>query len=134
MIKKFLGLLVLLIACSVQAASINAVTTTYQFKSERDAERYSILTNETRCIVCQFQNIADSNAPLAGSIRTKIYELINSGESDKAIKDYLTKRYGESILLKPRFNAMTAILWLFPLLALGLLGFIFIKTLYPPKI
>lgn len=126
MIKKLFYFLVFCVVCSAHAANINAVATTYQFKSERDAERYSNFTAETRCIVCQFQNIADSNSPLAGSIRTKIYELINEGKSDQDIKNYLTKRYGESILLKPRFNTTTAVLWLFPALALALLALIFI--------
>src|SRR3990167_7209638 len=95
---------------AVAESAVNAVATTYHFSSPDDARRFSTLTDETRCVVCQFQNIADSNAPLAGSIREKIYRLIQEKKSDEEIKDYLVKRYGEVILLKPRFNSMTLLL------------------------
>lgn len=118
--------ILLFIACMTitgYAAAPSTVVTvsTYTFATSQDAHRFSVLTNETRCVVCQFQNIADSNAPLAGSLRDKIFQLIQEKKTDDEIKDYLVKRYGEVILLKPRFNPLTAILWLFP--ALGLLAF-----------
>jgi cytochrome c-type biogenesis protein CcmH len=118
--------LLMIISNHVIAAesAVNAAASAYKFSSPQDAERFSTLTKETRCVVCQFQNIADSNAPLAGSIRDKIYQLIQEKQSDEDIKIYLVKRYGEVILLKPRFNPMTAILWLFPLLALMIFAYI----------
>lgn len=120
-ILKFLCL-VLLTAASVCAAE------PYQFSSKEDAARFATLTQETRCVVCQFQNIADSNAPLAGSIRDKIYQLIQDKQSDDEIKTYLVKRYGEVILLKPRFNPLTAVLWLFPLFAFLIFAFIMARV------
>lgn len=97
---------------------VNAVATTYQFKNSNDAKRFSTLTSETRCVVCQFQSIAESSTPIAESLRNKIYTLINQNKSDDDIRAYLVKRYGEVVLLKPRFTTSTAILWLFPLIAL----------------
>lgn len=117
--KKYLYILLCLLFTVAHATSaVNAVTANYHFTSEQDAARFSALTNETRCIVCTFQNIADSNAPIAGSLRDKIYQLILQKKSDDDIRTYLVKRYGEVILLKPRFNPLTAILWGFPLLAM----------------
>ena len=114
------------------APAINAAATAYTFSSPNDAERFSTLTKEVRCVVCQFQNIAESNAPLAGSLREKIYQLIQEKKSDDDIKSFLVKRYGEVILLKPRFNPITMLLWLFPLL--GLLVFAFIlRSVYVIK-
>lgn len=113
--------LMLTVACfmtTLAIAQTNASASNYKFTSQQDAERFSTLTNETRCVVCQFQNIAESNAPLAASLRDKIYQLIQEKKSDAEIKSYLVKRYGEVILLKPRFNPLTALLWGFPLLAL----------------
>ncbi len=80
-ISKLMRFLFLLLSCmlltnTMAEPAVNAVTTTYKFASQEDARRFSDLTSETRCVVCQFQNIADSNAPLAGSIREKIYHLI----------------------------------------------------------
>ncbi len=125
------NILLLVICCltfsSASAETTNAAASTYHFTSAQDAERFSALTNETRCVVCQFQNIADSNAPLAASLRDKIYQMITDKKSDDEIKSYLVKRYGEVILLKPRFNPLTAVLWLFPALALLLFGFIMFR-------
>lgn len=90
----------------------------YSFTSYKEAERFQDLTKEIRCVVCQNQSIADSNAPLANDLRDKIYHMILEKKSDKEIKTYLSDRYGEFILLKPRFNKLTMVLWLFPFLAL----------------
>ena len=88
-----------------------------------DKERYTALTKEIRCVVCQNQNIADSNAPLANDLRKKVYMMVDENKSDNDIKDYLVARYGEFILLKPRFNKLTFILWLFPLICvIGLIA------------
>ncbi len=126
--KHFLCLLLSLFIAAAQAEpAVNAVTSTYHFTTEQDAQRFSTLTNETRCIVCTFQNIADSNAPIAGSLREKIYQLIQQKKSDDEIRAYLVKRYGEVILLKPRFNPLTAFLWGFPLLAIALFALIMIR-------
>lgn len=114
-------------AAHATTPAINAAASTYTFASPQAAERFSTLTNETRCVVCQFQNIADSNAPLAGSLRDKIYQLIQENKTDEEIKAYLVKRYGEVILLKPRFNPLTALLWGFPAISLLLFAFIFLR-------
>lgn len=90
----------------------------YPFTSAQDAQRFNQLTQEIRCVVCQNQNIADSNAPLAQDLREKIYRMIKEQESNEAIKDYLVKRYGEFILLNPRLNQHTLLLWGFPFFAL----------------
>lgn len=84
-----------------------------------DAERFTNLTQEVRCIVCQNQNLAESTAPLANDLRDKIYKMILEKKSDEEIKDYLVKRYGEFILLRPRFNKLTYFLWLFPFLGMA---------------
>lgn len=117
--KKLLTLLFFIVSTSVFAdAAVNAVATTYHFSSQQDAQRFTLLTNETRCVTCQFENIADSKAPIAASLREKIYQLIMQQKSDDEIKMYLVKRYGEVILLKPRLHAGTALLWGFPAAAL----------------
>ena len=68
-----------------------------------------------RCLVCQNQSIDDSNAPLARDLRILVRERLEKGESDSEVQSYLVARYGDFILLKPRFAAYTLILWLTPL-------------------
>lgn len=87
----------------------------YSFSSSSEAARFHTLTNEVRCVVCQSQSIADSNAPLANDLREKIYRMILAKQSNDEIKNYLVKRYGDYILLEPQVSKLTLMLWLFPL-------------------
>ena len=75
-----------------------------------------------RCLVCQNQAIDDSNAPLARDLRIIVRERLTAGDSDAQVVDYVVKRYGNYVLLKPPFQADTLLLWVLPflLMALGL--------------
>jgi cytochrome c-type biogenesis protein CcmH len=84
--------------------------------------RARALSAELRCMVCQNQSIDDSDAPLAADIRVLLRERIEAGDSDREVLDFLVARYGEFILLKPRFNAHTALLWITPFAVLLLGG------------
>jgi cytochrome c-type biogenesis protein CcmH len=77
------------------------------------------LSRELRCMVCQNQSIDDSDAPLARDLRLLVRERIASGDSNAQVIDFLVARYGEFVLLKPRFNSHTLLLWLLPPLALA---------------
>jgi cytochrome c-type biogenesis protein CcmH len=102
----------------------------YSFSNIEQQKRFEILTSELRCLVCQNQTLAESNASLANDMREKIYRDIKNGKSDKEIIHYLVSRYGNFILYKPPFNLSTAILWVGPfgvfLIMLGYLVY-FIK-------
>ncbi|WKA30931.1 cytochrome c-type biogenesis protein [Bradyrhizobium roseum] len=76
------------------------------------------LSRELRCMVCQNQSIDDSDAPLARDLRLLVRERIATGDSDGQVIDFLVARYGEFVLLKPRFTPHTLLLWLLPPLAL----------------
>jgi cytochrome c-type biogenesis protein CcmH len=82
--------------------------------------RARALSTELRCMVCQNQSIDDSDAPLAADIRVLLRERIAAGDSDAQVMDFFVARYGEFILLKPRFNAHTAVLWITPFAVLVL--------------
>jgi len=112
-IPAFAGMTILLLTNIAFAATQEL----YPFTSAKDATRFQNITKEIRCVVCQNQNIADSNAPLANDLRAKIYQMILDKKSSKEIKTYLVKRYGEFILLRPRVNKATIFLWSFPFLA-----------------
>src|SRR5271165_4043179 len=86
--------------------------------------RARALSKELRCMVCQNQSIDDSDAPLARDLRILVRERLRAGETDQQVLDFLIARYGEFVLLRPRFSPRTAILWLTPLgvLVLGALG------------
>lgn len=105
--------------------SVHAEIEVYQFANPEIELRYQSLTEELRCLVCQNQNIADSHAELAQDLRRKVYEKLNSGESNEQIIAYMTERYGDFVLYRPPFNTRTLILWLAPVLTLliGGIGF-----------
>ncbi len=85
--------------------------------------RYEELSHEFRCVTCQNTSIADSQVELAGQLRRQVREMLVAGKSDDEIRDYMTDRYGDFILFKPRFSTRTAWLWLAPgiLLVIGLI-------------
>jgi len=92
------------------------------------------LSKELRCMVCQNQSIDDSDAPLARDLRVLVRERLQAGDSDRQVIDFLVSRYGEFVLLKPRFSLHTALLWLGPLavLLIGAVGiFVFARRHRP---
>jgi len=76
--------------------------------------RARTLSRELRCMVCQNQSIDDSEAPLARDLRLLVRERLTAGDSDQQVLDFLTARYGDFVLLKPRFGWDTALLWFAP--------------------
>jgi cytochrome c-type biogenesis protein CcmH len=90
----------------------------YHFETALAQQNFDHLTTELRCLVCQNQNLAESNAPLANDLRKQIYDQIHRGQSNQQIIDYLVSRYGDFILYKPPVNAATLGLWFGPLLLL----------------
>lgn len=105
----------LLVGVCLSASSF-AAEDYYPFSNLNDQKRFETLTSGLRCLVCQNQNIAESNAGLASDLRDQVYEKIKKGESDKEILDYLVARYGNFILYTPPFQVQTLGLWLAPFL------------------
>lgn len=110
----------LLVAASLAAWGQSAEVANPDPKVE---ERLKSIAHELRCLVCQNQTIADSDAPLAVDLRKQVRTMIGEGKSDTEIRGYMVERYGDFVLYKPPFNAATAVLWVGPgLLIVG--GFI----------
>lgn len=114
----FRWLLVFLLAIGVESHVVAAVDT-YEFKTDDERARYRLLVEELRCPKCQNQNIADSDAPIATDLRREIFRLLNEGQSDEQIVNYLVERYGEFVRYKPPVNGRTWLLWYGPWLLLG---------------
>jgi cytochrome c-type biogenesis protein CcmH len=90
------------------------------------------ISAELRCLVCQNQSIDDSDAPLARDLRILVRERLTAGDSDTEVQDYLVARYGDFILLKPRFAGYTLILWLTPLAVLAVGAFVALRRFRKP--
>jgi cytochrome c-type biogenesis protein CcmH len=96
------------------AAPALAVQPDEVLKDPRLEARARGLSKHLRCMVCQNQSIDDSDAPLARDLRLLVRERLSAGDSDSQVIDFLVSRYGEFVLLKPRFEWHTAALWLLP--------------------
>jgi cytochrome c-type biogenesis protein CcmH len=113
-------LLLLLALLATLAGPALAVQPDEVMKDPALETRARALSGELRCLVCQNESIDDSEAPLARDIRILIRERIGKGESNESVRDYLVSRYGDFILLKPPFKPETLLLWLSPVITLGL--------------
>ena len=93
------------------------------FEDPHTQHRYQGLLDEIRCLVCQNQSLADSNAELAQDLRVQIHGMIEAGSSDQEILEYLVARYGDFVLYRPPLQGTTLLLWFGPFLLL-LAGFV----------
>jgi cytochrome c-type biogenesis protein CcmH len=114
--KHVLALVLLLASLS----SALAVQPDEMLKDAGLEERARNISTGLRCLVCQNQSIDDSNATMARDLRILIREQLVEGKSDSEVVDFVVARYGDFVLLKPRFKGATIVLWLAPFVILGL--------------
>ena len=97
------------------------------FESVDQEARYKDLTLELRCLVCQNQNLADSDAPLAQQLRGEIFDMLQDGKSDQDITGFMVDRYGDFVLYQPPVQGNTIALWTLPMVVLliGAIGVFF---------
>jgi cytochrome c-type biogenesis protein CcmH len=104
------------------------ISTTISYgENSKDTKLYNKIITELRCMVCQNQNIAESEAPLAVDLRNKVKTMINSGYDEKYIKKYMSDRYSDFILYDPPFRVQNILLWIGPFLFLFIIYFILFR-------
>jgi cytochrome c-type biogenesis protein CcmH len=98
-----------------------------QYRDPAEEARFHALTAELRCVQCQNQSLADSNAQIAHDLRREVLDLMHQGRSDAQIKQFLVERYGEFVLYRPQVESRTWLLWFGPAaLLLGGAGLLFV--------
>ncbi|HPE80348.1 MAG TPA: cytochrome c-type biogenesis protein CcmH [Gammaproteobacteria bacterium] len=107
----FLTAMILTVAASARVE-------VHDFDGPEQEARYNKLIAELRCLVCQNQNLADSNAELAVDLRRKTYEMVKQDKSEGEIVDFMVDRYGEFVLYRPRLSNSTLLLWAGPFIIL----------------
>ncbi len=122
--KKLLVLFFLLVFQTVLAAPVENL----EDLGPADEKRYRDLISELRCLVCQNQSLADSDAELALDMRKEVHKKVVAGESDQEIIDFLVARYGDFVRYRPPVNATTLLLWFGPFLLLALGAFVLMKN------
>jgi cytochrome c-type biogenesis protein CcmH len=114
----------LCVFCALMANSVSAGDAAAP--AEATERRFNAIASELRCLVCQNETLAGSNAELARDLRREIRELIRAGKSDDEIMDFMVGRYGDFVRYRPPFKASTLLLWLGPalLFAGGIAGLV----------
>lgn len=123
-----LALLAAVLAPLGLASAARAVQPDEMLADPKLEARAREISGELRCLVCQNQSIDDSDAALAKDLRLLVRERLKAGDSDTQVKDWLVARYGEFVLLRPRFEMQTLILWLAPFVVLGLGAIAAVRT------
>jgi cytochrome c-type biogenesis protein CcmH len=118
-VRKLIAISLVLLMAAFAVSAAHAVQPDEIMADPVKESRARDLSRELRCMVCQNQSIDDSEAPLARDLRLLVRERIAAGESDAQVIDFLVARYGEFVLLKPRLEPHTLLLWLLPPLALA---------------
>ena len=130
-IKHFL--LALLLAFALPVPAVETVDTLKQAQPNADdpviEQRMVNLAEDLRCLVCQNESLAGSHAELAEDLRREIRTQMKAGKDDREVIAYLTERYGDFVLYRPPFKPVTYLLWLGPLLFLGIGGGAWYMTL-----
>ena len=117
-------LLALLLSCIAPAFAQAVDPAPLVFRDQAEARRFHALTAELRCVKCQNQSLADSNAQIAHDLRREVLDLMREGRSDAEVKDFLVARYGEFVLYRPRVEPTTWLLWFGPVAVLLVGGFV----------
>lgn len=108
-----------LLLALLMSLSATASVEVHEFDTAAERERYRHLIEELRCLVCQNQNLAESDADLAKDLRQQVYEQIESGRSNDEIVDFMVARYGEFVLYRPPLTPTTVLLWVGPFVILA---------------
>jgi len=120
--------LILLLVLTWTSHALAAIET-YSFENTDQEKRYQSMIAELRCLVCQNQNLADSNADLAKDLRAQTHAMIIAGKADADIVDYMVERYWDFVLYRPPFKASTWLLWVGPFLILLIALIVFSLTI-----
>lgn len=114
--RRMFSMAVFALAIFANAAVVFAVQPGEMLSDPALEKRARTISSELRCLVCQNESIDDSDAPLAGDLRRLVRERLVAQDSDSQVIDYVVARYGEFVLLRPRFQLSTLLLWLTPVL------------------
>jgi len=96
----------------------------FEFNTLDKQNRAIHLARQLRCPQCQNQNLMESNSPIAKDLRLKVYVMVNEGKTDPQVIDFMTSRFGDMVLYKPKFEPRTYVLWLGPLLLIMVFGWL----------
>jgi cytochrome c-type biogenesis protein CcmH len=129
MMKRFVSISVLCLLLGAGTASAGVTLEAFKFDSKAEELHFKKLIEELRCLVCQNQSLADSDAELAHDLRAEVYDMIQAGNSDEEIVTFLVTRYGDFVLYNPPVKPSTYLIWFGPFVLLLLAAFILLRSI-----
>jgi len=133
MMKKLLTALTVVLILGSGPLQATATLESFKFADDAAEQHFKDLIAELRCLVCQNQSLADSDAELAHDLRAEVYEMVQAGKSDKEITDYLVARYGDFVLYNPPVKPSTYLLWFGPFALMLLAGVLLLRSVRRQK-
>jgi len=129
MIKKLFYTLILCFAVCVSSIQADVTLEAFKFDTKADEQHFKDLIEELRCLVCQNQSLADSDAELAHDLRAEVYNMIQSGKNDEEIVTFLVARYGDFVLYNPPVKPSTWLIWFGPFVLLLIAAILLLRSI-----
>lgn len=131
--KPLIASLVLLLMLGTQPLPAAVTLESFTFAAEAEKDRFKELIEQIRCLVCQNQSLADSDAELAHDLRAEVYEMMTDGRNDAEIAEFLVARYGDFVLYNPPVKPSTYLLWYGPFVLLVIAAFVLLRAVRRQK-
>ena len=129
MIKRFVSILALCLLLGASATHAGVTLEAFKFDSKAEEQHFKDLIEELRCLVCQNQSLADSDAELAHDLRAEVYDMIQAGKSDEEIVEFLVARYGDFVLYDPPLKPSTYLIWFGPFVLLLIAALLLLRSI-----
>jgi len=129
MIKRFVSVLALCLLLGASLAQAGVTLEAFKFDSKAEEEHFKDLIEELRCLVCQNQSLADSDAELAHDLRAEVYDMLQAGKNDEEIVEFLVARYGDFVLYDPPLKPSTYLIWFGPFVLLLIAALLLLRSI-----
>jgi cytochrome c-type biogenesis protein CcmH len=126
--RFFIPLLLLLLALATAPLPAAVTLESFTFPTKAEEQHFKDLIGQLRCLVCQNETLADSDADLAHDLRAEVYEMMKSGKSDQEVIDFLVKRYGDFVLYNPPVKPSTYLIWYGPFVLLAIAALLLVRA------
>ncbi len=133
MMKRLVSILALCLLLGTGMAQAGVTLEAFKFDTKAEEQHFRDLIEELRCLVCQNQSLADSDAELAHDLRAEVYDMIQAGKSDDEIVEFLVARYGDFVLYNPPVKPANYLIWFGPFVLLLVAGFVLLRAVRRQK-
>jgi len=133
MIKRLVSILALCLTVGTGTAHAGVTLEAFKFDTKAEEQHFKELIEELRCLVCQNQSLADSDAELAHDLRAEVYDMIQAGQNDDEIVDFLVTRYGDFVLYNPPIKPANYLIWFGPFVLLLIASILLLRAVRRQK-